>query len=184
MLENITSLIDTRRVESCSSPNSVKVIREVMNLMKNNPTCVLAGDLSDYPLPRMSLRINVATDNLFMGIVVEGLLGQEDIEIGIFDATLKPGTPTGESFSYRVNVFGGKAAESYMGSTGYAFAKELFQKIQEDGNSLIVSDNWAETNLQSEDVLSLLGSITKVTLPNYDPFELTESKTQRYTPLS
>jgi hypothetical protein len=119
-----------------------------------------------------------------MGIEISGLLNEEDIQIAIFDANLAPGTPRSESFSYRVNILGGDVAEKYKGSIGYSFAEKVFEKAEKDGSPLIVSDNWSETNLSPEDVLKLLHSIQYLSIPHYDPDELTKFGTPRRVPLA
>ena len=64
-----------------------------------------------------------------IGVEVVAELDKEVIEIALFDPKLTPGTPRDESFSYRVNIFGGKVTELYRGSTGYSFAEQIFDRV-------------------------------------------------------
>ena len=86
------------------------------------------ADLSDYPSPREVLStigvLGKARQEIGVEVVAE--LDKEVIEIALFDPKLTPGTPRDESFSYRVNIFGGKVTELYRGSTGYSFCRTDF----------------------------------------------------------
>ncbi len=163
---------------------SLDIIREITRVMKENPNAVLFGDLSDFGVPRITLETIATLDDRVMHLEIVGELKNENIEITIFDARLRPSVPREYSFCYRVNIFGGDKAKNYGGSFGYCTAENIFETVQKDGSPFIVSDHWTETNLTPKEALDLLGRIRSLSLPGYDENERTKAGTPRYTPLS
>lgn len=163
------TLPDFEQLEKCPDSPALRVVKEVLQLVKRNSSHFLRADLSDYPSPREVLStigvLGKARQEIGVEVVAE--LDKEVIEIALFDPKLTPGTPRDESFSYRVNIFGGKATELYRGSTGYSFAEQIFDRVSPSGDSLVVSDNWAETNLSPEEALVLLADIQELKVPSH-----------------
>jgi len=121
MFENISDILVERKAETNSPTSPVKVIKGVVDLMKNDPKAVLYNDLSDYPQPRIVYSSEAALKDRVMAIEIEEELEKDVISIELYDATLEPGTPRDRSFCYRVDIKSGKAAESYRKSTGHIF---------------------------------------------------------------
>lgn len=180
--QQVLALPDLGQLErSAIASPALQVVREVLQLVKRDPSHFLRADFSDYPMPRQALRTIGALGEGQIGITIEGSLNGEDIKIDLFDPKLAPGTPKDESFSYRVNVFGGKEAEKYRKTIGFAYADNAYVRIAPDHSSIIISDNWAETNLTPQEALALLSGIQELRIPSHSARETTEKGSPRYT---
>lgn len=175
------ALPDLDQLERAVASPALRVVKEVLQLVRRDPSHFLRADFSDYPMPRQALLTIGVLRGGQIGITIEGLLnGEDDIEIDLFDPRLAPGTPKDESFSYRVNVFGGKEAEQYRKTIGFACEDNAYDGIAPDRSPVIVSDNWAETNLTPQEALALLSGIQELRIPPHNARKTTEKGSPRY----
>jgi len=182
MFENIDEVTTERKAETIiDSP--VKVIKEVVGLMRANPSKVLKYDLTDYPEPRTHYRTEAVLDDRTMTLDIEEDLEKDNIEISLFDSLLQSGAPRDESFSYRVNIISGKTAENYRQSTGHVL-EVLSGNLGTDNGKSVISDAWTETNLTPTEALGLLRHIKSFNLPKYRADDVTKTGTPRHIPMA
>lgn len=174
------ALPDLGQLELAIASPALQVVKEVLQLVRRDPSHFLRVDFSDYPMPRQVLLTIGALEGGEIGITIKGLLNGEEVEIDLFDPRLAPGTPKDESFSYRVNVFGGKEAKQYRRTIGFACADNAYDGIAPDRSPIIVSDNWSETNLTPQEALALLSGIQELRIPLHSAWETTEKGNPRY----
>ena len=140
--------------EDTSAPH---VVSFILGLLKSNPSLFVFGDLSNRPSPGKNWHTFGETDTgKRLTVSISSDIANAEIQIRVRDGNLQPGKPmfSGE-FGYRVNIFARRAAESYKKSVGFETSNPSFV-FKDLDMEVIISDNWAETITEPEEIIRLL----------------------------
>ncbi len=131
------------------------VVRAVFELFESNPIEVIDRNGEAVGGFWQAREVGLALPNgKRVRVNAFKFLNEDTISITVADFNLLPGEPTYNSRpSYRVDIIVGKAAEKYSGSIGFATGHA---SVDWHGN--VISDNWAETENDPEEIISILKS--------------------------
>lgn len=143
------------------------VLGAILGLFKSNPDKVTEDDGVVVGGPYQSREVGVKLPNGKKLCVRQfSWRDKQDTSFTVSDHNLPPGTPMHKSRpSYRVDIKGGEAASSYEDSIGFATSDPALVFTDADGHKVIISDNWAETESDPDEVRQLLkqGKLFRIT---------------------